>query len=125
MQTGKIDREERPNELHLRKLDCDGNSINITFNKSYSDDDLTPSEMNCKKVIDKPTLVKRLTMGLLRINDQESRPLGSYKFIFVLNRAIKMSFLPFPLVKFQIVRHPTRHQGEITFITTSMLVFMM
>lgn len=74
---------ERPKDLHLtettRKYDRDGNNINITFNKSYSDDDISPSEMNCKKVIDKPTLVKRLTMGLLRMNDQESRPLGSYK----------------------------------------------
>jgi hypothetical protein len=82
MQSGRSSSKatERPNELHLserrRKVDCDGN-INITFNKSYSDDDISPSEMNCKKVIDKPTLVKRLTMGLLRMNDQESRqPLG-------------------------------------------------
>lgn len=72
---------ERPKELHLteeqsQQIDCDGN-INIRFNKSYSDDDLSPAEMNCKKVIDKPTLYKRLTMGLLRINDQESRPLGT------------------------------------------------
>jgi hypothetical protein len=60
---------DRPKELHL-----DENTI-ITY-KSTSDDDISPCEMNCKKVIDKPTFVKRLTMGLLKINDQESRPLG-------------------------------------------------
>lgn len=87
MQSGKANTKgtERPKDLHFTeqtgKFDCDGN-INITFNKSYSDDDISPSEMNCKKVIDKPTLVKRLTMGLLRINDQESRPLGMY-FILI------------------------------------------
>jgi hypothetical protein len=69
---------ERPNELHLTERRRNDGNINITFNKSYSEDDISPAvDMNCKKVIDKPTLVKRLTMGLLRMNDQESRqPLG-------------------------------------------------
>jgi tensin len=80
MQSGKANsKTDRPRDLHLtevEKFERDEN-INITFNsyKSHSDDDNSP-EMNCKKVIDKPTLVKRLTMGLLRLNDQESRPLG-------------------------------------------------
>lgn len=101
MQSGRANPKiERPNVLHLEKTFCDEN-INITF-RSGSEDDYSP-EMNCKKVIDKPTLVsaynryimfskpmyikiisfykkiqvKRLTMGLLRINDQESRPLGT------------------------------------------------
>lgn len=103
MQSGKANTKgtERPKDLHFtdqnRKFDCDGN-INITFNKSYSDDDISPSEMNCKKVIDKPTLVKRLTMGLLRINDQESRPLGMYHTLLRLN-GYKPSFHKFKYVR--------------------------
>lgn len=65
-------RLERPRDLHL--TECDENINNIIAYKS--DDESSPSEMNSKKLIDKPTFVKRLTMGLLKINDQESRPLG-------------------------------------------------
>ncbi|XP_016981385.1 uncharacterized protein LOC108046289 isoform X2 [Drosophila rhopaloa] len=40
-----------------------------------SDEDNSPTELNsCKRLADKPPLVKRLTMGLLRHNE-ESRPL--------------------------------------------------
>ncbi|KRF84057.1 uncharacterized protein Dvir_GJ12926, isoform B [Drosophila virilis] len=40
-----------------------------------SDEDNSPTELNnCKRLTDKPPLVKRLTMGLLRHNE-ESRPL--------------------------------------------------
>ncbi|XP_020809056.1 uncharacterized protein LOC110184766 isoform X2 [Drosophila serrata] len=40
-----------------------------------SDEDNSPTELNnCKRLADKPPLVKRLTMGLLRQNE-ESRPL--------------------------------------------------
>jgi hypothetical protein len=69
-------RLERPRDLHL--TECDENINNIIAFKS--DDENSPSEMNSKKLIDKPTFVKRLTMGLLKINDQESRPLGK-KFL--------------------------------------------
>lgn len=65
-------RLERPRDLHLTECDENTNNI-ITFR---SNDDISASEMNSKKLIDKPTFVKRLTMGLLKINDQESRPLG-------------------------------------------------
>jgi hypothetical protein len=78
MQRSGNSRLERPRDLHL--TDCDENINNIIAFKS--DDDISPSDMNSKKFIDKPTLMKRLTMGLLKINDQESRPLG--KFIFLV-----------------------------------------
>lgn len=101
MQNGRTNSKiERPRDLHFQTAFCDEN-VNIAF-KSSSDDEHSP-EMNCKKNIDKPTLVrtrkfsvacqaiiflfflsaenkvKRLTMGLLRINDQESRPLGELR----------------------------------------------
>lgn len=75
---------ERPRDLHL--TECDENTNNIITFKS--DDDISPSasvEMNSKKLIDKPTFVKRLTMGLLKINDQESRPLGEQKYLNAIN----------------------------------------
>lgn len=74
MQRSGNSRLERPRDLHL--TDCDENINNIIAFKS--DDDISPSDMNSKKLIDKPTFVKRLTMGLLKMNDQESRPLGMY-----------------------------------------------
>ncbi len=78
MQRSGISRLERPRDLHL--TDCDDNINKILTFKS--DDEISPLEMNSKKMIDKPTLVKRLTMGLLKINDQESRPLGELIMLF-------------------------------------------
>lgn len=80
-------------------------NVNFTFKSTPSENDYSPSsEMSSsKKIIDKPTFVsffhaqfdvqcpmkilpfhplpqvKRITMGLLKVNDQESRPLGELK----------------------------------------------
>lgn len=55
MQSGRTDsRIQRPQTLHIQTAFCDEN-VNITF-QSSSEDEIGPA-MNCKKVIDKPTLV--------------------------------------------------------------------
>lgn len=71
MQSGRADSKiDRPRDLHLKTSFCDEN-VNFTF-RSSSEDDNSP-DMNCKKVIDKPTLVSFKTRtklhGMLKNND--------------------------------------------------------
>ncbi|XP_054733862.1 EGFR adapter protein-like [Anastrepha obliqua] len=72
---GSVGRSRRP--LHLftqANLNCNDNEKAVHIPPS-SDEDNSPTELNnCKRLADKPPLVKRLTMGLLRSNE-ESRPL--------------------------------------------------
>lgn len=58
MQNSRVNpRIQRPNHLHLvNKIVVE--NVDLAFGSS-SDDDSSP-EMNCKKVIDKPTLVSFL-----------------------------------------------------------------
>ncbi|XP_011185374.1 EGFR adapter protein [Zeugodacus cucurbitae] len=74
---GSVGRNRRP--LHLftqANLNCNDNEKAVHTPPS-SDEDNSPTELNnCKRLVDKPPLVKRLTMGLLRSNE-ESRPLVS------------------------------------------------
>lgn len=52
---------------------CNGNVVVAT---PSSEEDNSPTEMNsCRKFIDKPPLVKRLTMALLLKSSEDSRPL--------------------------------------------------
>ncbi|XP_023160378.2 nuclear transcription factor Y subunit alpha [Drosophila hydei] len=66
----------RRRPLHLfsqANLNCNDNEK--VAQTPSSDEDNSPTELNsCKRLTDKPPLVKRLTMGLLRHNE-ESRPL--------------------------------------------------
>ncbi|XP_030567815.1 tensin-1 [Drosophila novamexicana] len=66
----------RRRPLHLftqANLNCNENEK--VAQTPSSDEDNSPTELNnCKRLTDKPPLVKRLTMGLLRHNE-ESRPL--------------------------------------------------
>ncbi|XP_055688729.1 EGFR adapter protein-like [Lutzomyia longipalpis] len=71
---------QQPRPAHLFQktgvtLTCDEN-VNITAIRSpSSEEDNSPTEMNnCRRLVEKPPLVKRLTMGLLRATE-ESRPL--------------------------------------------------
>ncbi|XP_069968220.1 EGFR adapter protein [Bactrocera oleae] len=74
---GSVGRNRRP--LHLftqANLNCNDNE-KAAHTPPSSDEDNSPTELNnCKRLVDKPPLVKRLTMGLLRSNE-ESRPLVS------------------------------------------------
>ncbi|KAH8302665.1 hypothetical protein KR044_009325, partial [Drosophila immigrans] len=64
----------RPLQLFSQaNLNCNDNEK--VAQTPSSDEDNSPTELNnCKRLTDKPPLVKRLTMGLLRHNE-ESRPL--------------------------------------------------
>ncbi|XP_017048655.1 putative uncharacterized protein DDB_G0282133 [Drosophila ficusphila] len=64
----------RPLQLFTHaNLNCNDNEK--VAQTPSSDEDNSPTELNsCKRLADKPPLVKRLTMGLLRHNE-ESRPL--------------------------------------------------
>ncbi|EDV51077.1 serine/threonine-protein kinase phg2 isoform X2 [Drosophila erecta] len=64
----------RPLQLFTHaNLNCNDNEK--VAQTPSSDEDNSPTELNsCKRLADKPPLVKRLTMGLLRQNE-ESRPL--------------------------------------------------
>ncbi|XP_034481466.1 rho GTPase-activating protein gacZ [Drosophila innubila] len=64
----------RPLQLFTQaNLNCNDNEK--VAQTPSSDEDNSPTELNnCKRLTDKPPLVKRLTMGLLRHNE-ESRPL--------------------------------------------------
>ncbi|XP_017864426.1 PREDICTED: protein sprint isoform X1 [Drosophila arizonae] len=64
----------RPLQLFSQaNLNCNDNEKGA--HTPSSDEDNSPTELNsCKRLTDKPPLVKRLTMGLLRHNE-ESRPL--------------------------------------------------
>uniref|UniRef100_A0A6P4F237 Tensin-1 isoform X1 n=1 Tax=Drosophila rhopaloa TaxID=1041015 RepID=A0A6P4F237_DRORH len=64
----------RPLQLFTHaNLNCNDNEK--VAKTPSSDEDNSPTELNsCKRLADKPPLVKRLTMGLLRHNE-ESRPL--------------------------------------------------
>uniref|UniRef100_W8C5E5 Tensin-4 n=1 Tax=Ceratitis capitata TaxID=7213 RepID=W8C5E5_CERCA len=63
-------------ELIDQNQSCNDNEKAVHTPPS-SDEDNSPTELNnCKRLVDKPPLVKRLTMGLLRSNE-ESRPLVS------------------------------------------------
>ncbi|XP_067648272.1 EGFR adapter protein [Eurosta solidaginis] len=68
-------RKRRPVYLLTQaNLNCNDNEKTVRTPPS-SDEDNSPTELNnCKRLADKPPLVKRLTMGLLRANE-ESRPL--------------------------------------------------
>lgn len=66
---------QRPHMLFTKSnVQCDEN-VNITNRSPSSEEDNSPTEMNnCRRLTDKPPLVKRLTMGLLR-SAEDSRPL--------------------------------------------------
>lgn len=66
---------QRPHMLFTKSnVQCDEN-VNITNRSPSSEEDNSPTEMNnCRRLTDKPPLVKRLTMGLLR-STEDSRPL--------------------------------------------------
>lgn len=72
---GDDDDDEDDNNSNLIKL----KTINSNFhmaNSPSSEEDNSPTEMNnCRRIIDKPPLVKRLTMGLLLKSAEDSRPL--------------------------------------------------
>lgn len=72
---GSPSSQRRP--IHLLpqiSLSCNDNDPHIPRSPS-SEEDNSPTEMNnCRRLVDKPPLVKRLTMGLLR-NTEDSRPL--------------------------------------------------
>lgn len=67
--------QNRPHMLFsTTNLKCDEN-VNITNRSPSSEEDNSPTELNnCRRMTDKPPLVKRLTMGLLRAAE-DSRPL--------------------------------------------------
>ncbi|KAG4067496.1 hypothetical protein HA402_002773 [Bradysia odoriphaga] len=69
--------QQRPVHLFPKQnLNCENNvQNNIPSRSPSSEEDNSPTEMNnCRRLIDKPPLVKRLTMGLLR-STEDSRPL--------------------------------------------------
>lgn len=72
---GSPNNHQRPHILFTKSnLTCDEN-VNITNRSPSSEEDNSPTEMNnCRRLTDKPPLVKRLTMGLLR-SAEDSRPL--------------------------------------------------
>lgn len=60
---------------NLIKLKAIANTF-VPNSPTSSEEDNSPTEMNnCRRMIDKPPLVKRLTMGLLMKTTEESRPL--------------------------------------------------
>lgn len=62
------------NSNHLTKLKSIANSF--APNSPMSSEDNSPTEMNnCRRMMEKPPLVKRLTMGLLMKTTEDSRPL--------------------------------------------------
>lgn len=63
------------NSNHLIKLKAIANSF-APSSAISSEEDNSPTEMNnCRRMMDKPPLVKRLTMGLLMKTAEDSRPL--------------------------------------------------
>ncbi|XP_031619743.1 uncharacterized protein LOC116338542 isoform X2 [Contarinia nasturtii] len=68
---------KRPPHLFSKaSTTCENTNIqNIASRSASSEEDNSPTELNnCRRLIDKPPLVKRLAMGLLRTSE-ESRPL--------------------------------------------------
>lgn len=63
------------NSNNLVKLRAIANTF-VPHSPISSEEDNSPTEMNnCRRMMDKPPLVKRLTMGLLMRTTEESRPL--------------------------------------------------